>query len=231
MQLLCYPEKEGLLQRVVRCLELARRIYFTRLAEYILPLLDASEQERTFLKLHRTFHHMVAYSSALPWDHVSALLNREFTKEALTILGINSLKEEAVHDDFSVDEDMEVDREFSVSYRRWREEPSVDARTEMMTENDDAEVIAARDRLLSLLNGLQLVGLGGDKAQKVFASVMNSMMIEFVLAAYPVNGKDRVWYHSICDTGLRTSLLGLSFKCSLLSTSPNPGRSCQTISM
>lgn len=185
MQLLCHPEKEGLLQRVVRCLELARRIYFTRLAEYILPLLDASEQERTFLKLHRTFHHMVAYSSALPWDHVSALLNREFTKEALTILGINSLKEEAVHDDFSVDEDMEVDREFSVSYRRWREEPSVDARTEMMTENEDAEVIAARDRLLSLLNGLQLVGLGGDKAQKVFAGVMNSMMIEFVLAAYP----------------------------------------------
>jgi len=185
VQLLCHPEKDGLLQRIVRCLELARRIYFTRLAEHILPLLDVSEQERSFLKLHRTFHHMVAYSSALPWDRVSALLNREFTKEALTILGIDALKEEAVRDDVSVDEDMEVDREFSVSYRRWREEPSVDARMEMMTENEDAEVVAARDRLLSLLNGLQLVGLGGDKAQKVFAGVMNSMMIEFVLAAYP----------------------------------------------
>lgn len=185
VQLLCHPEKEDLLQRTVHCLELARRIYFSRLAEYILPLLDTPEQERAFLKLHRIFHHMVAYSSALPWDRVSALLNREFTKEALTILGIDALKEEMARDDVSIDEDMEVDREFSVSYRRWREERSVDARMEMMTENEDAEVVAARDRLLSLLNGLQLVGLGGDKAQKVFAGVMNSMMIEFVLAAYP----------------------------------------------
>lgn len=183
--MLSHPEKEGLLQKIVHCLELARRIYFARLAEYILPLLDAAEQEKTFLKLHRTFHHMVAYSSALPWDRVSTLLNREFTKEALVILGIDTLREEAARDDISIDDDMEVDRQFSVSYRRWREEPSVEARMEMMTGNEDAQVIAARERLLSLLNGLQLVGLGGDKAQKVFAGVMNSMMIEFVLAAYP----------------------------------------------
>ena len=129
---------------------------------------------------------MVAYSSALPWDRVSALLNREFTKEALVILGIDALKEEAARDDdVSVDEDMEVDRSFSVSYRQWRKEPSVEARMEMMTENEDIQVATSRDRLMSLLESLQLVGLGGDKAQKVFASVMNSMMIEFVLAAYP----------------------------------------------
>ena len=129
---------------------------------------------------------MVAYSSALPWDRVSALLNREFTKEALVILGIDALKEEAARDDdVSVDEDMEVDRSFSVSYRQWRKEPSVEARMEMMTENEDIQVATSRNRLMSLLENLQLVGLGGDKAQKVFASVMNSMMIEFVLAAYP----------------------------------------------
>ena len=183
---MCRPEEEGLLQDIVHCLELARRIYFAPLVEYILPLLDASEQERTFVKLHRTFHHMVAYSSALPWDRVSALLDREFTKEALIILGIDALKEEAARDDdVSVDDDMEVDRPFSVSYRQWRREPSVEARMEMMTENEDIQVATSRDRLMSLLESLQLVGLGGDKAQKVFASVMNSMMIEFVLAAYP----------------------------------------------
>ena len=183
---MCRPEEEGLLQDIVHCLELARRIYFAPLVEYILPLLDASEQERTFVKLHRTFHHMVAYSSALPWDRVSALLDREFTKEALIILGIDALKEEAARDDdVSVDDDMEVDRPFSVSYRQWRREPSVEARMEMMTENEDIQVATSRNRLMSLLENLQLVGLGGDKAQKVFASVMNSMMIEFVLAAYP----------------------------------------------
>ena len=183
---MCRPEEEGLLQDIVHFLGLARRIYFAPLAEYILPLLDAAEQERTFVKLHRAFHHMVAYSSALPWDRVSALLNREFTKEALVILGIDALKEEAARDDdVSVDEDMEVDRSFSVSYRQWRKEPSVEARMEMMTENEDIQVATSRNRLMSLLENLQLVGLGGDKAQKVFASVMNSMMIEFVLAAYP----------------------------------------------
>lgn len=147
-------------------------------------MLDAAEQEGTFVKLHRAFHHMVAYSSALPWDRVSALLNREFTKEASIILGIDALRDEAARDDVSVYEDMEVDRQFSVSYRRWRKEPSVEARMEMMTENEDVQVDAARGRLLSLLSSLQLVGLGGDKAQRVFAGVMNSMMIEFVLTAY-----------------------------------------------
>lgn len=150
-----------------------------------MPLLDVAEQERTFVKLHRTFHHMVAYSSALPWDRISALLSREFTKEAFIILGIDALKEEAAREDDSEVDDMEVDRQFSVSYRQWRQEPSAEARMEMMTEHEDPQVTAARDRLLSLLNDLQLVGLGGDKAQKVFASVMSSMMIEFVVAAYP----------------------------------------------
>ena len=174
-----------MLQNIVHCLELARRIYFAPLVEYILPLLDGTEQERTFVKLHRTFHHMVAYSSALPWDQISALLSREFTKEAFIALGIDVLKEEAARDEDSEVDDMEVDRQFSVSYRQWRQEPSDEARMGMMTENEDPHVTAARDRLLSLLNGLQLVGLGGDKAQKVFASVMSSMMVEFVLAAYP----------------------------------------------
>lgn len=174
-----------MLQNIVHCLELARRIYFAPLVEYILPLLDGTEQERTFVKLHRTFHHMVAYSSALPWDQISALLSREFTKEAFIVLGIDVLKEEAARDEDSEVDDMEVDRQFSVSYRQWRQEPSDEARMGMMTENEDPHVTAARDRLLSLLNGLQLVGLGGDKAQKVFASVMSSMMVEFVLAAYP----------------------------------------------
>jgi hypothetical protein len=35
----------------------------------------------------------------------------------------------------------------------------------MMVDGEDGRVTIARDRLLAFLNGLQLVGLGGDQAQ------------------------------------------------------------------
>jgi anaphase-promoting complex subunit 2 len=150
--------------------------------EYLLPLLDAAEQERVFVQQRRSFHMMVAY--ALPWPRLSTSLAREFTNHALTILGIDTLEgEENADDDVSVD-NMEVDRRYSVSYQDWRDEPSAEVRMQMMTEGEDARVTATRERFLSLLNDLQLVGLGGDKAQKVFASVMNTMMTEFIRAAY-----------------------------------------------
>ncbi|KAA8644201.1 hypothetical protein EYZ11_004675 [Aspergillus tanneri] len=181
-KLLNDPEKEELLQKVVHCLQLARRVYFAPLMEYVLPLLDSTEQEKVFIKLRREFHMMVSHG--LPWSQVSVLLTRELTKEILVILGIDTLSQLGdVNEAASVD-NMEVDRQHSVSYRDWRDEPSAEIRMQMMTESEDAQVNAARDRLLSLLTGLQLVGMGGDKAQKVFADVMNTMVTEFVRAAY-----------------------------------------------
>ncbi|PWY83663.1 hypothetical protein BO94DRAFT_468876 [Aspergillus sclerotioniger CBS 115572] len=168
----------GLLQKIVQCLQLTRRIYFAPLVEFLLPLLDAAEQEGVFFKLRRAFHMMVAY--ALPWSLRSTLLTREITTEALVILGIDTLGEGG--DAESVD-NMEVDRRYSVSYQDWRDEPSIAVRVQLMAE-EDARVSAARERLLGLFDGLQLVGMGGDKAQKVFASVMNTMLSEFIRAAY-----------------------------------------------
>lgn len=179
-KLLDEPDEEGLLHRYVRCLQLARKIYFTPFVNFVLPLLDTAEQEATFIKFRRGFHAAVAYS--LPWSRTSELLLKELTKEAFVILGVDIASEER---ESEVGEDgMDIDRRYSTSYRLWREETSEEARNQMMTEGEDAQVTAARERLLSLLKNLQAVGLGGNRAQKVFAVVMNNMMTEFVRAAY-----------------------------------------------
>ena len=182
-QLLDSPERDGLLQQIVHSLHLARRIYFVPLLDHLLPLLERPDQDKMLAKLRRGFHMMVAYT--LPWPQVSALLTREITKDALIILGIDTLNEEEdTYEDASSVDNMEVDRPYSVSYRDWRDEPSEEARAQLMAGDDDARVNAARERLLGMLDGLQQVGMGGDKAQKVFAGVMNSLMTEFVRAAY-----------------------------------------------
>ncbi|RAH67155.1 anaphase promoting complex subunit 2 [Aspergillus aculeatinus CBS 121060] len=180
VEMLKGPEKEGLLQRIVVCLQVIRGIYFEPLAE-ILTALYRGEQEGVYGKLCRSFHMMVAY--ALPWTQASALLSREVMKESLVILGIDALRERAAADGLDHVDDMDVDRQCSMSYQDWRDEPSPSARMQMLTEQD-SQVGAARERLLLLFNGLQLVGMGGDKAQKVFASVMDALMTEFVRTAY-----------------------------------------------
>ncbi|KAI2965587.1 hypothetical protein CBS147323_5759 [Aspergillus niger] len=180
-KLLNYSHKERLLHKIVDCLQLARRIYFSHLMEYLLPLLDTPDQEPMFVKLRTSFHMMVAY--ALPWSLRSTLLTHVITTEALVILGIDKLGEERDADESGSVDDMEVDRQFSVSYQDWRNEPSVDARM-MLMAGEDARVSASREILLVLFDGLQMVGMGGDKAQKVFASVMDTMLSEFIRAAY-----------------------------------------------
>ncbi|CEJ61810.1 hypothetical protein PMG11_10327 [Penicillium brasilianum] len=183
-ELLKTPGKEGLLRTIVDCLQLARRIYLAPVVHYLLPLLQAPEQGLVLTQLQRGFHTVVSYS--LPWSKISPLLGGELAQDALIILGIDTLLEapagSQVEDGCGEDE-MEVDRQYSVSYEDWKNEDS-ETRAHLMTEGEHDQVTMARDRLLAFLNGLQHVGLGGDKAQKVFASVMNIMMTEFVRAAY-----------------------------------------------
>ncbi|KAJ5662689.1 hypothetical protein N7462_011615 [Penicillium macrosclerotiorum] len=178
-ELLKPPEKDGLLRTIVNCLQLARRIYLAPVVHYLLPLLPTTEQGRVLTQIQRCFHTVVSYS--LQWSHVSPLLARELAQDALIILGIDSLVPEPT--DEIIQDVMDVDRQYSVSYKEWKAESS-EVRARMMTEGEQPRVTMSRDRLLAFLNGLQLVGLGGDKAQKVFASVMNIMMTDFVRAAY-----------------------------------------------
>ncbi|KAI9376612.1 hypothetical protein BJX61DRAFT_538695 [Aspergillus egyptiacus] len=178
----------GMLRMLVDCLVLIRRIYFAPIVEYMLPLLDGAEQEQVFMKLQRSFYMMTGY--ALPWQRTSHLLSKDLMRYTLIILGIDCLNERLDTwdgDDVNSVDNMEVDRQFSVSYLDWRDAPSVEARAQLMISDDDPRVNAARNRLLSLLNKLQLIGLGGDKAQEVFAGVMDTMLTEFIRAAYAGN--------------------------------------------
>ncbi|KAJ6017065.1 hypothetical protein N7451_000444 [Penicillium sp. IBT 35674x] len=179
-QLLGSSEKEGLLRTIVNCLRLARRIYFAPIVHYVMPLMAKPQQGRVLVGLQAILHAVVTYS--LPWERISTLLASDLSRDALVILGIDTLIEDSSPENASQD-DMEVDRQYSVSYEEWKQsDPGT--RAQMMTEGEPQSVTEARDQLLAFLNGLQQVGLGGDRAQKVFASVMNTMLTEFVRAAY-----------------------------------------------
>ncbi|KAL2870748.1 anaphase promoting complex subunit 2 [Aspergillus lucknowensis] len=174
--------RDDVLKIIVDCLLLVRRIYFSPLVEYLLPLLDGAEQEKVFKKLQRSFYLMVSYG--MPWPQVADLLTRELMTRALVILGIDKMKGERHSSTASSVDNMEIDRQYSVAYQDWRDAPSAEARTQMMTDFEDAEVTSERERLLSLLNNLQLVGIGGERAQEVFSGVMDTMMTEFIRTAY-----------------------------------------------
>ncbi|KAL2815765.1 hypothetical protein BDW59DRAFT_176029 [Aspergillus cavernicola] len=183
LQLLNMNDKfECPLSMVLDCLLLMRRIYFAPLVEYLLPLLDGTEQEKVFVKLQRSFYLMVGH--ALPRQRFADLLVQQFMKITLVILGIDRLNEEAKLDEGDSVDIMEVDRQYSVSYQDWRDAPSAEVRAQMMTEFEDSRVSAAREELLKLLSDLQLVGMGGEKAQEVFAGVMDTMITEFIRNAY-----------------------------------------------
>ena len=175
-----FPEKAGLIRDIVNCLQLARRIYLTPVIHELMPRLEAPAQARVLTQLQRVFHAVVSYS--LPWSQISNLLAGEFAQSAIVILGIDTLIEDSSSDE-DIQDDMEMDRQYSVSYDVWRQESPED-QVHMMVEGEQRSVTIARDQLLAFSNGLELVGLGGDKAQKVFASVMNIMMTEFIRAAY-----------------------------------------------
>ncbi|KAJ5214916.1 hypothetical protein N7468_010595 [Penicillium chermesinum] len=179
-QLLKHPEQAGLLRDMVKCLQLARRIYLTPVIHELMPRLRASTQGVVLTQLQRTFHAVVSYS--LPWSQISTLLAGELAQSAIVILGIDTLLEDSSSDEDS-ENDMQIDRHYSVSYDDWRQQSPED-QAHMMLDSEGSHVTIARDQLLAFMNGLEVVGLGGDKAQKVFASVMNIMMTEFVRAAY-----------------------------------------------
>ncbi|KAJ5449343.1 Cullin homology [Penicillium cf. griseofulvum] len=171
---------EGLLRTIVDCLQLAHQIYLIPAAHYLLTLISPPHRGSFLAQLQRAFDTVVQYS--LPWKKISPLLARELTQDAVVILGIDTLDEDSDADRMSLD-GTEMERVYSVSYKDWRQESS-EAHVHMMVEGEDIRVTMARDRLLAFLKGLQLVGLGGDQAQKVFANVMNVMMGDFIRAAY-----------------------------------------------
>lgn len=166
---------------IVDCLQLARRIYLTPIVHYLLPSISTPHQSGLLAQSQRAFHTVVSYS--LPWREISPLLTSDIACDAMIILGLDTLDENADSETMST-EDMEMERTWSVAYKDWREE-TPETQAQMMAECEDQRVTIARDRLLAFLNDLQLVGLGADKAQKVFAKVMHLLLGYFINAAYP----------------------------------------------
>ncbi|KAJ5102686.1 hypothetical protein N7532_003215 [Penicillium argentinense] len=181
-------DKRNALKAVVCYLECTHRSYMGPIRRYIIPLVP-TQGHRIISRLDRGFHTVVAYS--LQWRTISPLLANYFAEHAVVILGINTLIENSRPQE-SNDDKMEVDKVYSVSYKDWKATPR-DDRVRLMTEGEDIKVTKARERLLKLLGMSQLVGLGGDKAQKVFAGVMNVMMTEFIRAAYTSQWEAPSW--------------------------------------
>ncbi|KKZ68092.1 hypothetical protein EMCG_06304 [[Emmonsia] crescens] len=171
------------LLKLVRYLRLIKSIYFTPFLLYLSPLINPANQEQTFTRLQRNFHTIVTF--ALPPADISYLLSEELATQSLVILGVHNEEDEepAFENDRMGGDGMEIDQKFTTSYRRWKNEPSPDRRLEMIS-GENEEVVQTRNRLLHLLEGLQEVGLGGSKGQKIFAGVMNNILTEFVTSAY-----------------------------------------------
>ncbi|KAL1953696.1 hypothetical protein VTO42DRAFT_2369 [Malbranchea cinnamomea] len=164
----------GALQRVVRYLRLAQNIYFSPFKQHILPLIDPVCQDQAFTKLQQSLHAVISYS--LPAASISALLTEELTAECAVVLGVHHGEDDG--------DGMDLDSRFNTSYDVWRQEPSEEGRRKMMVGADDIHTVQARSRLMQMLEDLQSVGLGGRRAQKVFAEVMNDMLTEFVTSTY-----------------------------------------------
>lgn len=182
--------RDGVLQRLVRYLRLAQNIYYMPFVKHIGPLVDTTVQDHVFARLQQSVHAVISYS--FPGAGLSSLLTEELTADSLVILGVDRCRKSQDggegHTNVAVavagDDDMDIDQKYTTSYEDWKDEPSSERRSMMMSEGEDIRVANARSRVLQVLEGLQSVGLGGRRVQRIFAEVMNGMMTEFVASTY-----------------------------------------------
>lgn len=164
----------------MRCLHLAQRAYFTPFWDHLARQLDNAESDTAYSRLNETFQSIVAHS--LPSKRISDLLEETIRNTAVDILGISQARDDEADDTES--DDMEIDQQPSIIYRLWKEISPETARYEVISEYRDDRTSQSRNRLLTLLHAMQEFGLGGHRAQTVFAQVMNDMMTEFILVSY-----------------------------------------------
>ncbi|KAK2766254.1 hypothetical protein FQN54_007771 [Arachnomyces sp. PD_36] len=177
-------DKRQTLLKIVRCLQLAQRIYRAPFVKYILPVLDPTDHEAALSALLHSMKAITTYS--LSPRKISSLLTEEMVNETIVILGIQT---EPINDpsktDDNAEDSMDIDSQYSTSYADWKAEPDESARAKIMSRCEDGSQAAkARARLLGLLKGIQDVGYGGSRGQKVFADVMNDMMSLFIRSTY-----------------------------------------------
>jgi anaphase-promoting complex subunit 2 len=184
IQALNAKDGEHTLLKIVRCLQMAQRIYHAPFAKYILPHLDPTDHAPALSALLHSMQAITTYS--LPPRRISSLLTEEMVDEAVIILGIRSEQSnDSSQKDDGGGDSMDLDPSYTTSYSDWKEETDESAREKMMSRCEDGSQAAkARARLLSLLRSVQDVGYGGSRGQKVLADVMNDMMSLFIRSTY-----------------------------------------------
>ncbi|OAL62164.1 anaphase-promoting complex subunit ApcB [Trichophyton rubrum] len=150
-------EKKHVLTRLIRYLRLIQNIYYSPFLKYILPLSDPMARDTGFTAL-------------------------QLSAACSTILGTKNSGERLSPADTDGDE-MDVDPKSRMCYSSWRKQPPSD-RISLISEREIPGAIDARHGLIRILEGLQEVGLGGQKCQTIFANVMNNMITEFVINSY-----------------------------------------------
>lgn len=167
------------LAQTLRCLHVAHQMYFRPFLDYIRPEIFGEELNTADAKVREAFQSIVARS--LPSERLSNLLEETIRVTAVDILGISHARDDQADDTES--NDMEIDEQSSIIYRLWKE-VSPETRHELLSEYRGDRVSQAKNRLFTLLHAMQEFGLGGHRAQKVFAQVMNDLMTEFILVSY-----------------------------------------------
>ena len=180
MQTLKKSVEDDPLPLTLQCLRAALNMYSQPFLEHVVPRLNLEERNITFTRLEESFRTIVGHS--LPSKRISILLDSTFRETIVDILGISQARDEQEDDDDS--DEMQADEQYSITYRMWKDLSTATARLEIMSEFDDPRRGMAMQKLLFILNKMNDYGLGGSRAQKIFARVMNDMMTEFIIVNY-----------------------------------------------
>ncbi|KAI9803866.1 MAG: hypothetical protein M1825_001746 [Sarcosagium campestre] len=200
---------ENQLFELLQALRTAQTIYLHPLIDHVAPILSTLFDPVTNNQLYRDaianataltsnlrrdFHAIVSY--LLPQDQVALLLHRFLTQETATIfLFPLQYDDRRTHLEIESDEDQPMP-DVSQLETSWRQEfESFEdwaqihaASSHRAFPESDAEPARscnlAHRRIRLLFDNLRDVGLGGDKAERVFAEVMNTALTEHVQISY-----------------------------------------------
>jgi anaphase-promoting complex subunit 2 len=178
-----------LLLQIRNSLDLLQSIYTYPLTKCILPHIQPFDARISKSKFERDLHALAAY--ALPQTAIGDLLTKLLSDCSRTVLGIGDEEFEIKFSDVSQSSQEEFGPETQssvphVTYRTYY--PSCVSMTDMSEPGDilvePDNVRTMRSELLALMQTWNSVGLGGDKARKIFAAVLDSMLTEFVNWSY-----------------------------------------------
>ncbi len=177
-----------ILLQIRNSLDLLQSIYAYPLAKCILPHVQPFEAKLSKSKFQRDLHALAAY--ALPQPKIRDLLTTLLSDCSRRILGISD-------EEFEISaqvsppsrENCDAKMHLNVSHITYRTYYPLYVGITNLHEASDIsvepiDVRETRNELLGLMQTWSSVGLGGDKARKIFAAVLDTMLTEFVDWSY-----------------------------------------------